>query len=127
MTAEKTSALVLFAHGARDPEWAVPLRKIQRKVAARIPEIAVELAFLEIMQPTLTEAVSNLADAGHTAIAVAPMFIAQGAHLKRDLPQSLEDLRRSHPTVTFTLLPAIGDVDIIHDAISGWLVNMMRD
>jgi len=121
------SALILFAHGARDPEWAGPLREIQRKVAARLPETAVELAFLEIMQPTLAEAVRGLADAGHTAIAVAPMFIAQGGHLKRDLPRVLEGLRPSHPTVAFTLLPAIGDVDIILDAISGWLVNTMQD
>ena len=121
------SALVLFAHGARDPDWAGPLQEIQRKVAARLPEVAVELAFLEIMQPTLAEAVRGLADAGHTAIAVAPMFIAQGGHVKRDLPRMLDRLRRSHPTVAFALLPAIGEVDIILDAITGWLVNTMRD
>lgn len=116
-------ALILFAHGARDPEWAAPFRAIQRKVAARRPDLVVELAFLELMQPSLAEAIEKLAGAGHTVISIAPLFMAQGGHLKHDLPQLLDDLRRRYPAVTPTLLPAIGDVDVILDAISDWLAN----
>ena len=79
------TALVLFAHGSRDPQWAEPFRAIQRKLAAARPEVAVEVAFLEIMEPTLTDAVEKLAASAHTRITIAPLFMAQGAHLKRDL------------------------------------------
>ena len=119
----KHSALILFAHGARDPEWAVPFRKIQRNVAKRRPELKVELAFLEFMAPALPDAVEKLAGAGHGTITVAPLFMAQGGHLKHDLPLILDDLRRRFPGVTLTLLPAVGDVDVILDAIGDWLVN----
>jgi len=54
---------------------------------------------------------------------IAPLFMAQGGHLKHDLPQLLDGLRRRFPAVTLTLLPAIGDVDVILDAIGDWLVN----
>lgn len=118
----KNAALILFAHGARDPEWALPFRKIQRSVAARCPGLTVELAFLEFMQPALPDAVEQLA-AGHAAITIAPLFMAQGGHLKHDLPLILDDLRRRFPAATLTLLPAVGDVDIILDAIGDWLVN----
>lgn len=117
------SALILFAHGARDPEWAVPFRKIQSTVAGRCPGLTVKLAFLELMLPALPDAVEELAGAGHDAITVAPLFMAQGGHLKHDLPQLLDGLRRRFPAVTLTLLPAVGDVEIILDAISDWLVN----
>ena len=120
------SALVLFAHGARDPEWAAPFRKIRHTVAARRPDLAVELAFLEFMQPALGETIEKLAGTGHAAITVAPLFMAQGGHLKRDLPLLLENLRQRYPAVTLTLQPAVGDVDIILDAISDWLVNSTR-
>ena len=121
------SALVLFAHGARDPEWAEPFLKIRRNVAARCPGLAIELAFLEFMAPALPAAVEKLAGAGHESIAIAPLFMAQGGHLKHDLPQLLDGLRRRFPAVTLTLLPAIGDADVILDAISEWLVNHIRD
>ncbi len=126
MANDKSSALVLFAHGARHPEWGVPFRNIQRKVAARCPGLAVELAFLELTPPTLAEAVAQLAVAGHRHITVAPLFMAQGGHLKRDLPQLLEDLRRRHSGVTLELLPAVGEVEAVLDAISEWLVNATR-
>ncbi len=119
----KHSALILFAHGARDPEWAAPFQKIQRNVAKRCPGLTVELAFLEFMPPALSDAVERLAGSGYDTITIAPLFMAQGGHLKHDLPLILDDLRRRFPAVTLTLLPAVGDVDVILDAISDWLVN----
>ena len=125
-TSVSRAALVLFAHGARDPEWRLPFEKIQRKIAVRRPDLTVELAFLEIMQPSLPDAVAKLAGAGHTHIIVAPMFMAQGGHLKRDLRQMLDDLRDSHPAVTLELLPAVGEIEPILNAVSDWLVNSAR-
>jgi sirohydrochlorin cobaltochelatase len=121
-----TSALVLFAHGARDPEWRLPFENVQRKIAARRPDLAVELAFLEIMEPSLPDIVATLSAAGHTHIIVAPIFMAQGGHLKRDLRQMLDGLRQRHPAVTLEILPAVGEIEPILNAISDWLVNTTR-
>ncbi len=115
-------AIILFAHGAREPDWALPFRKIQRAIAKKKPGTAVELAFLEIMEPPLADAVAKLAKAGHKRITVAPLFMAQGGHLKHDLPMILDAIRGEHRGTEITLLPAIGDVDAILDAISDWLV-----
>ena len=52
------SAIVLFGHGARDPEWAGPMRRIRDTVLARADAPKVELAFLEFMSPTLPEAIA---------------------------------------------------------------------
>ena len=117
------TALVLFAHGARDPEWAEPFRKIKRLIAQKQPALAVELAFLEFMEPPLAHAVDKLAQAGHRSITIAPLFMAQGGHLKHDLPKILEALRASHAGVTINLLPAVGDIEAILEAIAGWLVG----
>lgn len=115
------SALVLFAHGARDPEWAAPILAIQRRVRERRPELAVEVAFLEIMRPPLEDVVGDLARRGHHRVTIAPLFIAQGGHLRRDLPQLVAALRTRHPEVELALLPAIGEVEPVLAAISSWL------
>jgi sirohydrochlorin cobaltochelatase len=116
-------AIILFAHGARDPEWAQPFRKIKRALEAKRPGVTVELAFLEMMEPALADAVERLARAGHKSITIAPLFMAQGGHLKNDLPKILDAIRAEHHGTAITLLPAIGDVDAILDAIAGWLVG----
>ena len=87
------------------------------------PGAAVELAFLEIMEPPLADAVAKLAKSGHKRITVAPLFLAQGGHMKNDLPKILNAIRAEHRGTDITLLPAIGDVDVILDAISAWLIG----
>ena len=119
----QTSGLVLFAHGARDPEWAEPFRAIAARVAATRPDLAVKLAFLEFQGPVLADAITELVDAGHRSIRIAPLFMAQGGHLKNDVPKLLDGIRARHPAVKLELLPAIGDVAELRDAIAHWLIK----
>jgi sirohydrochlorin cobaltochelatase len=120
------SALILFAHGARDPEWAAPVRRLRDKVAALRPDLAVEVAFLELTAPLLPDAIQELASRHCRQIAIVPVFLAQGGHLKKDVPRLLETMRERFPAVTFDLWPALGDADPILDAISAWIVNRAR-
>ena len=114
---------MLFAHGARDAQWSEPFRAMQKAVADKRPDLTVELAFLEIMQPTLADCVANLAKGGHGRIVIAPLFLAQGGHLKKDLPRLVKDLGTKHPAADISVLPPIGEVTELLNAISGWLVN----
>lgn len=122
-TISKSSALVLFAHGARDAQWSEPFRAVRQAVATRRPDLTVELAFLELMQPALGDCVAQLVKDGHTRITVAPLFLAQGGHLKKDLPRLLKDLSARHGAAEITMLPPIGEVTELLDAISTWLVD----
>ena len=115
--------IVLFAHGARDPEWARPFEAIRDAIRKQRPEYPIALAFLEMMSPTLEEAIASLAAEGASAITVFPLFMAQGGHLKHDLPRILEAIRSSYPHVPIALEPAIGDVPAIREAIAGWVLE----
>lgn len=117
------SALVLFAHGARDAQWSEPFKAIRQAVAKRRPDLTVEIAFLELMQPALGECVAELTRSGHATITIAPLFLAQGGHLKRDLPRLVADLSARHPTAEIIVLPPIGEVTELLNAIADWLVD----
>ncbi|MBX3650012.1 MAG: CbiX/SirB N-terminal domain-containing protein [Burkholderiales bacterium] len=119
----QTAGLVLFAHGARDPEWAEPFRAIADRVAADRGDLSVKLAFLEFQGPALHEAIAELVAAGRRVIHVAPLFMAQGGHLKNDVPKLLAEIRGRHPGLVIDLLPAIGDVPELRAAIAGWLTG----
>ena len=120
------SALVLFAPGARDEAWAEPLRRLKDSIATRRPDLTVELAFLESMAPTLDATLERLA-ARHARIAIAPLFMARGGHLKKDLPRLLESLRQRHPRCEFDVLPPVGEVQAVLDAMSDWLCDAVVD
>jgi len=118
-----STALVLFAHGARDPEWARPFRDIAGRVTARRSDLAVKLAFLEFQSPSLAEAIGECIGQGHRRIAIAPLFMAQGGHLKNDVPRLLDELQQRYPDVTLHLMPAVGDVEALRAAMADWLVH----
>ena len=113
-----TTAIILFAHGARDPEWANPLRRVQAAIRQRAGGVTVELAFLEFMAPTLSDCAAALVAGGASEIVVMPMFIAQGGHLKRDVPEIIDRLRSTHPEVRFSLGGAIGENEIVIQAMA---------
>lgn len=112
------TALILFAHGARDPEWANSLRRVQAAIRLQVPAISVELAFLEFMSPDLAECAAGLIAAGAGKIVVLPMFIARGGHLKRELPEMLQALQASYTNVQFILGNAIGEHEIVVQAMA---------
>lgn len=117
------SALILFAHSTRDPEWAVPVRRLEGKVAAQRPDLAVEVAFLELTGPLLSAAIEKLVAQDYRQIALVPVFLAQDGHLKNDVPRLLGAMSARFPGITSDLWPALGDVDLVLDAISTRIVN----
>ena len=98
--------IVLFAHGSRDPEWSRPFESLAAELSKKH---VVRLAYLELMQPPLADAIASLADAGVDSIRVVPVFLAQGGHVKQDLPRLVAAARSAHPNINVTLEQAIGE------------------
>ncbi len=113
-----TTALILFAHGARDPAWANPMRRVQAAIGQRMTSLPVELAFLEFMAPTLPECAAGLIAQGADRIVVMPMFVARGGHLKKETPELIENLRSTYPNVEFSLGDAIGEHELVVQAMA---------
>lgn len=124
MKQDFTTAVILFAHGAREPEWARPIENIRDRL--RAAGTTVELAFLEFMSPTLEEAAARLADKGIETVLIVPLFLAQGAHLKRELPAMVEKIRKRHAKTEFRVTPALGDSPEIVAAITEWVQRAAR-
>jgi sirohydrochlorin cobaltochelatase len=119
-----SSAVILFAHGAREPEWAQPFESIRDRL--RAAGLMVELAFLEIMSPSLEQAAARLAERGVDTVTIVPLFLAQGGHLKRDLPAMVEAIRKRRPKTEFRITPALGEAPEIVAAITEWVQRAAR-
>jgi sirohydrochlorin cobaltochelatase len=114
-------ALILFAHGARDPEWARPVQAVAQKLRSASPDLAISIAFLEFMTPTLAEAVAGLSQqlpGPDLQIDILPFFIAQGGHLRQEVPAMLQALQAQYPGVSFRLLPPLGELPSVQNAMA---------
>ena len=115
-------ALLLFAHGSSDPGWAAPFLKLQTAIRKRDPGQIVELAFLERMQPTFDDAVNALHARGIRHITVAPIFLALGGHMRKDLP-ALTSAAQQRTGIEFRVLPALGEADAMIESIAAWVLS----
>lgn len=117
--------LLLFAHGARDPRWAEPFDAVAARVRALAPAVAVELAFLEFMSPTLREAGERLVAAGCERVDVLPLFLGAGGHVRKDLPALLAALSEAHPGTAWQLQRAVGELDTVIDAMANAAAQLL--
>ena len=114
-----SSAVILFAHGAREAEWARPFESVRDRL--RSEGLRVELAYLEIMTPSLEDAARDLVDEGIESVTIVPLFLAQGGHVKRQLPEMVVALARRHSRTKFRVTSALGEEPEIVAAITAWV------
>ena len=116
--AQSRHAVVLFAHGSRDPLWREPIEAVATRMRQLNPGVPVRCAFLELTEPDLPTVAAELAALGITSLSVVPLFLGVGRHARDDLPQLVQALRMRHPGIAFELKPSIGEDPQLIDTIA---------
>jgi sirohydrochlorin cobaltochelatase len=102
-------AIILFAHGSRDPLWHKPIQAVAERITQRAPNTVVRCAYLELTEPDLPHVASALVAEGATSLCVVPMFLGVGRHAREDLPELITALKAAHPSVDIACQPAVGE------------------
>ena len=110
-------ALVILAHGSRRTEAHDHIERIAAAVRARAPELAVEVAYLELAEPSLEQTITRLAARGASPIAIHPLLLAPGRHLLEDLPRRIRAAGAAAPGVELRLLEPLGSRPELADLI----------
>lgn len=81
--------VLVVGHGTADPVGAGETRQVAASVSALLPGVPVELGFLEVIGPSVGEAIARLVDRGCRGVAVAPLLLFAAGHAKRDVPEAV--------------------------------------
>lgn len=102
-------ALLIVAHGSRKQDSNQEISELTLKIAGQTTQFdLVECAFLELAEPDIVQAGSELVKAGATELTVLPYFLVEGRHVATDVPNDIEKIRTSYPDLKITLLPYFG-------------------
>lgn len=100
-------AIVLVAHGSRDPAAIAEIEGFSAACQQRWPgEVA--LAYVELVRPALSEVLAALVARGATEIVAVPLFLFTARHLKNELPLALAGARLAAPHVRFIAAQPLG-------------------
>jgi sirohydrochlorin ferrochelatase len=115
-------ALVVVAHGSRDPRALSTVSALLDKVRELRPGLPVHLGHIELNEPLLTDTLTSLGD--REAILV-PLLLSRGYHVKRDIPEMAAETQ-----VRARVAPALGPHPLLVDALyarlveAGWRTRM---
>lgn len=116
MTAAHRPALLLIAHGTRDPSGATEMDELVGHLRTRV-DAPVAAAWLEdFAVPDAVTAAGDLVDAGAHSIVTVPFLVLGAGHAKTDVPASVAAVRSRFPEVPVThgrvlgLHPALFDL-----------------
>ncbi|SFI19771.1 sirohydrochlorin cobaltochelatase [Collimonas sp. OK307] len=121
----RRQAIILFAHGARDPNWAAPFLSLQQLIQQQRPQLLVRLAFLELMQPDLPQLLQQLVADGVNEVSVVPVFLGQGGHVRRDLPALITQAQQQYPQLAITVAQAVGEQPDVQRAIAEYCISTL--
>ena len=85
------TGVVVIGHGTANPVGAAETKNIVAQVDAILPNIPVELGYLEVIEPTIEMAVERLAARGCKKVVALPILLFAAGHAKQDVPQALQE------------------------------------
>lgn len=102
-----TTALLLIAHGSREPEANADLHHAVAALRDR-GRAVVEGAFLEMAEPDIDKGASRCVAGGARRVVLVPYFLSAGVHVRRDLAAARERLAARFPEIDFYLAEPLG-------------------
>src|SRR5262245_5654176 len=113
-----TTALLLIAHGSRQPEANDDLHHLAAQLRERGEFAVVEAAFLEIAAPSIAEGGARCVARGARRVVLVPYFLSAGVHVRRDLTALREELARRFAGVEFVLAEPLGRHPLLLEVVA---------
>ncbi|HET6213888.1 MAG TPA: CbiX/SirB N-terminal domain-containing protein [Micromonosporaceae bacterium] len=107
------TALLLVAHGSRDPRAAASTRALVRAVAAARPGVDLAAAYLDHTAPAVPAALRDLVARGHTEAVAVPLLLTEAYHGRVDLPAVLAEVRAGGLPIDVRQARALGGPAVV--------------
>ena len=111
------TAVLLIAHGSRNPAANQDLFDLATRLAAAGDHPIIEASFLELAEPDILEGGRRCVERGAGRVLMAPYFLSMGVHLVRDLADAREELSRTYPNIVFELGRPLGPDPLLDELV----------
>ncbi len=108
--------ILIIGHGSRDLEAQKQFMEVVQMIGDSM-DCKVNGAFMELAKPDFFSVVEDFVKDGIDNIAVCPLFLFSGIHIKMDIPELIEEAKVKHPNVSFTFGEPIGASKELADII----------
>lgn len=115
--------LLVLAHGSRVEKSNQEIIDFTAHLSDRIKSLfdRVEPCFLELTAPRFKDTLSMVAEEGAEEIVIYPHFLAEGRHVRDDIPKVVTRFEKQYPKVTVKVEPYLGQQSALLDFVANCL------
>jgi sirohydrochlorin ferrochelatase len=106
--------LLLIDHGSRRKEAHSQLLAIAERLAARFDatpsaKTVVEIAHMEIAEPSVAKGFDACVARGASRVVAIPCFLSRGSHVTEDIPALVAEAASRHPEVIYEVTAPLSE------------------
>ncbi|MET9291476.1 sirohydrochlorin chelatase [Streptomyces sp. NPDC003077] len=110
-------ALLVVAHGSRDPRHAATVSALAAHVRAERPDVRVEVGYLDFNAPSVPHALERLAADGVREVVALPLLLTRAFHAKSDIPAVLREAAARLPGLAVRQAEVLGPSPLLTAAL----------
>ena len=100
--------IILVGHGSRSKESKELFFKIVEGLRRDMKNENIEGCFMEISKPNIPERIEDMYKKGVRDFVILPYFLIPGIHIKRDIPNILNEVKNDYEDISLLLSKPIG-------------------
>lgn len=121
--ADDATAVLLIAHGSRLPAANDDLVRLAERVREREAYGIVEIAYLELAEPTIPQGAQRCVERGARRVLMLPYFLSPGRHVSDDLEGFRREFSEQDPGVEFVVCQPLG----VHPSVVDVVMERLRE
>lgn len=110
--------LILVGHGSPREEANRDFISLAERVGARMGSLNVSAAFFSIATPTIEDVVSQAYAEGKRRFVLQPYFLHNGAHITKDIPALLSEIKGKFAEISMLFLPTLEGEPALEDILA---------
>mmetsp|Transcript_7404 Transcript_7404/g.20917 ORF Transcript_7404/g.20917 Transcript_7404/m.20917 type:complete len:210 (+) Transcript_7404:86-715(+) len=119
-------AVVIVDHGSRRHESNEMLEQFAEVFRLNTDFDLVEMAHMEISEPSIMQAITKCVEMGAESVVVAPYFLSRGRHIQKDIPELVEEARATFPSIQCIIADPIGVDPLMAKLIEKRVANALK-
>jgi len=117
---DKKDIILLAGHGSRQKDTE-GLKQVAHNLHTLMhpgcKKKCVISAYLQFMEPTISQAIEDSVQAGAKRIIIHPFFLGKGVHVTKNIPELIKKAKSIHPDVEFICTAPLGTQEKIAEVV----------
>jgi len=110
-------AILIVDHGSRRADANAVLKDVADELRRRMPGRTVEIAHMELAEPSIEHAIDACVASGAREIVVHPYFLARGTHTSESIPALVRAAAARHPGLRVLISDPLGPHPALVDVV----------